>query len=99
MAALRDHRQFVHGRAGGPLLGAADPLGGDELGAGGGFADLPAVGLVDEVVVVVAEQAQVFEVGGAAVGPVVDVVGVTVAGSSSAAGEPAAFVAEDDGSA
>jgi len=55
--------------------------------------------LVDEVVVVVTEQAQVFEVGGAAVGPVVDVVGVTVAGSSSAAGEPAAFVAEDDGSA
>ena len=80
-------------------LGSADPLGWDELGAGGGFADPPAVGLVDDVVVVVAQQAQVVQVGGASVGPVVDVVGVAVAGSSSAAGEPAAFVPQDHRSA
>jgi hypothetical protein len=56
------------------------------------------VAFVDEAVVVAAEQYEVVQVGGAAVGPVLDVVavGVTPAG---AAGEPAAPIAYVQGAA
>jgi hypothetical protein len=53
-------------------------------------------GSVDDVVVVVAEQDEVGEVGGSAVFPVDDVVGVAPAGGPVAAGEDAAAVAGDE---
>ena len=54
-------------------------------------------GVVDEVVVVAAEQDEVVQAGGAAVGPVLDVVGVGPAGGSGAAWECAVSVADDQG--
>ena len=47
--------------------------------------------------VVAAEEAEVVEVGGAAVGPVDDVVGVTPAWVSSAAGDDTVSVPGDEG--
>ena len=56
--------------------------------------DGPAV-VVDDPVVLGAQQHQVVQGGRAAVGPVPDVVGVAPAGGSAAAGERAAAVAHD----
>ena len=55
------------------------------------------VAVVQVSVVVAAEEDGVGQAGGAAVGPVVDVVGVAPARWSVAAGERAAAVAEDEG--
>jgi hypothetical protein len=63
-----------------------------------GCVDVPAV-VVDDSVVVSAEQDQVGQLGGAAVGPEPDVVGVAPAGWAAAAGEGAAAVADDQGAA
>jgi hypothetical protein len=59
----------------------------------------PVVVVVDLSVVVAAEEGEVVEVGGAAVGPVFEVVGVAPAGWAVAAGEGAAVVAGDEGAA
>jgi len=68
------------------------------VAVGGVDAYLPLV-VVDDAVVVAAEQNGVGEFSGPAVGPVADVVSVAPAGGSVAAGEGAASVAQDEGSA
>src|ERR687889_2148080 len=60
--------------------------------------DVPG-GVVDDVVVVIAEQHQIVQGGRSAVGPVPDVMGVGPPRWSSAAGERAASVAGDQGPA
>ena len=68
-----------------------------ELGVSvGADVDVPAV-VVDDSVVVSAQEDQVGEFGGAAVGPEPDVVGVAPAGWAAAAGEGAAAVPDDEG--
>jgi hypothetical protein len=62
----------------------------------GADVDVPAV-VVHDPVVVPAEEHQVRQLGGAAVGPEPDVVGVAPAGWAAAAGERAAAVADDEG--
>ena len=52
---------------------------------------------MDESVVVAAEQGEVFQAGRAAVGPVLEVVGVAHEGWAGAAGEGAVWVAGDQG--
>ena len=71
----------------------------EELGVvvGGVEPDLPG-GVVDEAVVVAAEQDHVVQAGGAAVGPVLEVVGVAHQGWAGAVGEGAVLVAGDQGS-
>src|SRR3954447_14040396 len=59
----------------------------------------PPVPVVDDLVVMSAEQGEVVEAGGAAVAPVFDVVGVATPRSAGAAGEGAAAVAEVQGPA
>ena len=59
-------------------------------------ADLPG-GVVDDAVVLAAEQDEVVQAGRAAVGPVDDVVGVAHHGWAGAAGEGAVVVAGDQG--
>jgi hypothetical protein len=73
----------------------------DEVGVlVGAEADLPAaVGVVDESVVVAAEQDEVVQGGGTAVGPGGDVVGVGEAWWAVAVGEGAAAVADVQGAA
>ena len=60
------------------------------------YADFPG-GVVDDAVVAAAQQDEIVEVGGAAVGPVSDVVGVGPAGGVGAAGVGAALVAGGQG--
>ena len=69
----------------------------EELGSAvvGVDPDLPG-GVVDDPVVLAAEEDEVVELGLAAVGPVGDVVGVAHRGGSGAAGEGAVLVAADD---
>ena len=80
------------------MLVGVDPGRGSEPWSSVDHGHGPAV-VVDEVVVSVAEQGEVVELGGAAVGPVLHVVGVAAAWSSGAAGEAAAAVAEVQGAA
>src|SRR6266498_3038113 len=89
---------FVAVLAAGVLFGV-DPGGWGEFGvAVGGDADGPVL-VVCGVVVAGAEQDGVEQVGGAAVGPVQQMVDVAPAGGQVAAGEGAALIAEDQGAA
>src|SRR5690348_4342612 len=85
-------RAFVAGGPGGVAAG----LGVDGVVAVGLLVD-GVVAVVDAVVVSAAEQDAVGDVGGAAVGPVLDVVGIAPAGRGVAAGPDAVPVAGDDG--
>ena len=76
--------------ADGCLVGV-EPGGGDEAGYAVGHGDGPAAGVVFAVVLA-AEQDEVVGVGGSAVGPGGDVVGLAPGGGSGAAGERAAAV-------
>ena len=71
-----------------------DPVGAGEPGVGAGAGQSEAV--VDQSVVMPAQQDEVLDIGVSAVAPVDDVVGVTPAGRAATAWEAAVPIPDDD---